>query len=158
MAESAQRRAAEPEIRRIAPDDVDAVVAACSWLFAAPASVPDLWDPAAARERLITLCSAERSTAFVAELDGAIIGFCTVYLDLDALRVGQRAWLNELAVDPEHRSRGIGGRLLERARAWAHEHGATQLLLDSSTARTDAHRFYRREQPTFEAMCFGWRL
>lgn len=145
-------------IRPLKPDDVDQVVAACAWLFAAPASVPDLWDPSAAAQRLSRLCDAQRSTAFVAELDHTIIGFCTVYLDLDTLRFGQRAWLNDMAVDPQHRSHGLGHRLLHTALGWAREQGATQLLLDSSTARTDAHRFYRREQPTFEATCFGWRL
>jgi GNAT superfamily N-acetyltransferase len=145
-------------VRRIEPEDVDEVVAACDWLFAPPASVPDLWDPAAAAGRLNRLCDADRSTAFVARLDSKIVGFCTVYLDLESLRFGQRAWLNEMAVDPEHRSHGLGHRLLQTARTWAREQGATQLLLDSSTARTDAHRFYRREQPTFEAVCFGWRL
>ena len=99
-----------------------------------------------------------RSTAFVADLGGEVIGFCTVYLDLDSLRFGQRAWLNDLAVDPRHRSRGVGRLLLHRAKEWAHDHGATQLHVDSSTARTDAHRFYRSEAPTFEAVCFGWRL
>jgi GNAT superfamily N-acetyltransferase len=151
-------RELEPTIRPIASEDVDAVVAACNWLFAPPANVPDLWNPVAARERLAELCDATRSTAFVADLDGEIIGFCTIYLDLDSLRFGQRAWLNDMGVDPQHRSRGVGGRLLQYAKAWAHDLGATQLLLDSSTARTDAHRFYRRERPTFEAMCFGWRL
>jgi GNAT superfamily N-acetyltransferase len=153
-----EHRELEPAIRPITGEDVDAVVAACAWLFAPPASVPDLWDPLAARERLVRLCTAPRSIAFVADLDGGIIGFCTVYLDVDSLRFGQRAWLNDMAVDPRHRSRGVGRHLLQYARAWARERGATQLLLDSSTTRTDAHRFYRRESPTFEATCFGWRL
>lgn len=151
-------RELEAAIRPLAAEDVDAVVAACNWLFAPPASVPDLWDPAAARGRLVQLCDATSSTAFVAELDGNVIGFCTVYLDLDSLRFGQRAWLNDMAVDPRHRALGVGSRLLQSAKTWARDHGATQLLVDSSTTRTDAHRFYRREDPTFEAMCFGWRL
>jgi GNAT superfamily N-acetyltransferase len=145
-------------IRPLARADIDEVVAACRWLFAPPASEPDLWDPAAAATRLDRLCDGQGSTAFVAELDDAIVGFCTVYLDLDSLRFGQRAWLNDIAVDPQHRSRGLGHLLLQTARTWARDQGATQLLLDSSTARTDAHRFYCREQPTFEATCFGWRL
>jgi GNAT superfamily N-acetyltransferase len=104
------------------------------------------------------LSTDTRSTALVAEREATIVGFCTIYLDIDTLRFGQRAWLNELAVDPEHRSRGVGAQLLHAAQEWARTHGAAMLLLDSSTARTDAHRFYRREEPSFEAMCFGWRL
>lgn len=148
----------EPVIRSLAEEDVGAVVAACDWLYAAPGTVSDLWDPAAARQRLLELCTSARSTAFVAYLDSHLIGFCTVYLDLNTLRYGQRAWLNDIAVDPLYRSRGLGGRLLETAKSWARDQGATQLLLDSSTSRIDAHRFYRRENPSFEAMCFGWRL
>jgi GNAT superfamily N-acetyltransferase len=64
--------------------------------------------------------------------------------------------MNELAVDPNHRSRGVGRSLLIAARNWAQEQGATHLIVDSGLARIDAHRFYRREQPTFEAICFGW--
>ena len=108
-----------PTIRRLEREDVDEVVAACSWLFAAPASMPDLWNPAAAAGRLNRLCEADRSTAFVAQLDDKIVGFCTVYLDLESLRFGQRAWLNDMAVDPQHRSRGLGHRLLQAARTWA---------------------------------------
>jgi GNAT superfamily N-acetyltransferase len=74
------------------------------------------------------------------------------------VRFGQRAWLNDLAVDPRQRSRGVGHQLLDTARKWARRKGATVLQLDSSLARVDAHRFYRREQPTFEALCFGWQL
>lgn len=145
-------------VRLITLEDVDVVLEACAWLFEPPASVPDLWNPVAARERLVDLCAASRSAAFVAELDGEIVGFSTVYLDVDSLRFGQRAWLNEMAVDVRHRSRGVGRTLLHHTNTWARDHGANHLLLDSGTARTDAHRFYRRESPTFEAICFGWRL
>lgn len=145
-------------VRRLHADDVDAVVTACEWLFEPPASVPDNWDPDAARERLVRLSTDARSTGLVAEHEATIVGFCTIYLDIDTLRFGQRAWLNELAVHPAHRSQGVGATLLHAAQEWARAHSAAMVMLDSSTVRTDAHRFYRREQPTFEAMCFGWRL
>jgi GNAT superfamily N-acetyltransferase len=102
------------------------------------------------------LCIAGDATAYVAVYQGALVGFCTVYLDVDTIRMGQRAWLNELAVEPNHRGRGLGRRLLNQAIDWARDHGATYLVLDSSVARPEAHRFYRRAQPSFEAACFGW--
>ena len=55
------------------------------------------------------------------------------------------AAIEELAVDPEMRSRGIGSRLLVAAKDWARERGASHLKLDSALTRTDAHRFYERE-------------
>jgi GNAT superfamily N-acetyltransferase len=145
-------------IRRIEPADVPKVVDACRWLFDPPGGVPPRWDPRAAAIRVNDLCTARDATAFVALSDRSLIGFCTVYLDLVSIRNGQRAWLNELAVDPAHRSRCIGQTLLATARDWARDHGATHLMLDSSVARTEAHRFYRRELPAFEAVCFGWSL
>ena len=148
----------QPSIRRIGLDDVPSVVAACEWLFVSPGSRPQSWDPDAAAGRLRALCTRTDATALVACLGETITGFCTVYLDLESIRIGQRAWMNELAVDPIHRSRGIGRSLLVAARSWARDHGATHFMVDSSVLRVDAHRFYRREQPTFEAICFGWML
>lgn len=145
-------------IRELARDDIPAVVAACSWLFASPGSVPSLWDPAEAAGRLSDLLGASTSVCFVADVDGALAGFCTAYLDLVSVRMGQRAWLNELAVDPARRSQGIGKALLDAGKDWARAHGATHLLLDSATARLDAHRFYVREQPSWQATCFAWQL
>lgn len=145
-------------IGRITPDDVPTVVDACQWLFEPPGAVPPLWDPQAAAGRFNDLCTDGQATAFVARREGRLIGFCTVYLDLVSIRNGQRAWLNEIAVDPAHRSRHVGQTLLATARDWARDHGATHLLVDSSVARIDAHRFYRRESPNFEAVCFGWFL
>jgi hypothetical protein len=36
--------------------------------------------------------------------------------------------------------------------------GAVRLQLDSAMARTDAHRFYEREQPSWRSLSFGWEL
>ena len=69
---------------------------------------------------------------------------CTAYYTIHAIRFGPRAWVEELAVDPELRSRGIGSRLLAAAKDWARERGASHLKLDSALARTEAHRFYER--------------
>ena len=85
-------------------------------------------------------------------------GICTVYLDLDSVRFGQRAWVEDLAVDPEHRSAGIGKQLLDAAKDWGRSRGATHLELDSAEARADAHRFYEREQPSWRSISFGWEL
>jgi putative acetyltransferase len=49
-----------------------------------------------------------------------------------------------LVVDGPHRNQGIGRVLLERAEEWSREQGCRIVRLWSSTARTDAHRFYER--------------
>ena len=70
----------------------------------------------------------------------------------------QRARVEDLAVDPERRSGGVGKQLLDAAKDWARSRGATHLELDSGEAREAAHRFYEREQPSWRSICFGWEL
>ena len=76
-------------------------------------------------------------------------GLCCVFLDIASVRFGQRAWVEDLAVDPERRSEGIGKALLDAAKEWARERGASHLELDSGVDRADAHRFYEREGPSW---------
>jgi GNAT superfamily N-acetyltransferase len=127
-------------------------------LFAPPGSRPPRWDPDRAADALRSASSSDLAAVLVARSDGALVGLCTVYLDIESVRFGRRAWVEDLAVHPEHRSRGIGKRLLDAAKAWARECGATHLELDSGEARADAHRFYEREAPSSRTVCFGWEL
>lgn len=145
-------------IRPARDDEVAALVGAYDWLFAPPGSEPPMWDPDAAAERLRALIAATDGEVLVAERDGAIVGICTVALDLESVRFGRRAWVEDLAVDPDHRSAGFGKALLDSAKDWGRERGATHLELDSSELRADAHRFYDREQPSWRSICFGWEL
>jgi GNAT superfamily N-acetyltransferase len=147
-----------PEIRTARRDDVPALVAAYEWLFAPPGVRPPMWDPERAAERLGALIDTDDGEVFVADHDGAVVGICTVMLDIDSVRFGRRAWVEDLAVDPDHRSAGHGKALLDAAKAWGRERGATHLELDSGEARADAHRFYEREGPTWKSTCFGWEL
>jgi GNAT superfamily N-acetyltransferase len=142
-------------VRHASPDDVPALVAAYAWLFAAPGAVPDGWDEAVAARRLRAAIEDPRAAVLVA---GDVAGFCTAYLDLESVRFGPRCWVEDLAVDPARRSAGVGAALLEAARRWAREQGATHLELDSSDARVDAHRFYERERPSATSRCFSWTL
>ena len=146
------------EIAAASPDDAPQLLGAYEWLFAAPGSRPRQWDPESATGRLRRAASAGGSVVLVARADGAVVGICTAYLDLESVRFGCRAWVEDLAVDPGRRSLGIGKRLLDAAKDWARERGATHLELDSAHARTDAHRFYEREGPSWSSISFGWEL
>lgn len=146
-------------IRRGTAADVPAVVAAYAWLFTPPGGPPPQWEDAAAEATLRSLLGRPEAFAlFVAGDPGAIAGFGTVYLDIESVRYGRRAWVEDLAVDPGRRSSGLGKGLLDAAKAWAREHGATHLELDSGFGRLDAHRFYEREAPSWDARSFGWVL
>ena len=145
-------------VRPARPDEASAVIGLYEWLFAPPGSQPPNWDPAEAQRRLDSTISGEDSIALVAELDERLVGLCTAYIDLLSVRYGLRCWVEDLAVDPELRSQGVGHDLLTAARFWAREHGATHLELDSGAARTDAHRFYEREGAVWPSKSFAYRL
>lgn len=53
---------------------------------------------------------------------------------------------------------GIGKALLDAAKVWASERGATHLELDTGLARTDAQRFYERERPIAKGYSYSWAL
>jgi len=145
-------------IREARPDELPALVEAYEWLFAPPGIRPPMWDPERADERLRALIDGTDGEVLVADRDGAVVGICTVTLDIDSVRFGPRAWVEDLAVHPDHRSAGHGKALLDAAKDWARSHGATHLELDSGEARADAHRFYERERPTWKSITFGWEL
>jgi GNAT superfamily N-acetyltransferase len=146
------------QIRAARSEDIATLVGCYDWLFAPPGSQPPMWDPQKAASRLADAIDSTGAEVLVADDDGAIMGFCTVYYDIDSVRFGRRAWVEDLAVDDRRRSQGIGKALLDAAKDWARRRGASHLELDSAETRADAHRFYDREQPTWRSINFGWVL
>ena len=146
------------EIRAANPDEVDSLIGLYEWLFAPPGSRPAQWDPRRAEVALRQAIDSHDSAVLVADDEGRLVGFCTAYQDLHSVRFGYRAWVEDLAIDPDRRSEGIGRALLEAAKDWARERGATHLELDSGEARIDAHRFYERQSPSWRSLCYAWEL
>jgi GNAT superfamily N-acetyltransferase len=146
------------KVREAVPGEVERVLGMYEWLFAAPGSVPARWDPERARAAIADAIADQSAAVLVAEHRGELLGLCAAYLDLNSVRFGPRCWVEDLAVSPEHRSRGVGKALLDAAKVWARERGATHLELDSADTRADAHRFYEREEPSWRSVCFAWEL
>jgi GNAT superfamily N-acetyltransferase len=147
-----------PKVREAVPGEVERVLGMYEWLFAPPGSVPPSWDPERARVAIADAIADETAAVLVAEHRGELLGLCTAYLELNSVRFGPRCWVEDLAVSPEHRSEGVGKALLDTAKDWARERGATHLELDSAEGRKDAHRFYERERPSWRSVCFAWEL
>lgn len=144
-------------VRVAEPADTEALVAAYAWLFEPPGSQPHTWDERRAAVALRQAMESHDSAVLIAAGEsGEIIGFVTGYLDIHSVRFGYRCWVEDFAVDPARRSRGVGKALLEAIRGWARERGATHLELDSADARTDAHRFYEREGGDGGSRSFRW--
>jgi GNAT superfamily N-acetyltransferase len=145
-------------IRAATEADAERLPALYDWLFAPPGAQPEDWDERRAVVALRGAIESHDACILIADVGGEFVGICTVYQDLHSVRFGYRAWVEDLAVDPARRSEGIGKALLDAAKAWARERGATHLELDSALARTDAHRFYEREGSEYKSFSFGWRL
>ena len=145
-------------IRAARPGEEDRLLPLYEWLFAPPGTRPRAWDVKRAGVALRQAIDSHDCAVIVAEAGAELIGFCTAYQDMHSVRFGYRAWVEDLAVDPDRRSMGVGKALLDAAKDWARERGATHLELDSADTRTDAHRFYERERPSWRSICFAWEL
>jgi GNAT superfamily N-acetyltransferase len=87
--------------------------------------------------------ASDANTLFVVEHDNMVIGTFQVTLIPGLVAHGMmRAKLESVHVRPEWRGRGIGGRMVRHAIAFAQSHGAGQVELTSNKKRLDAHRFY----------------
>lgn len=145
------------EIRHALAEDVPAAVDGLTWLFDHPGTAPPRWNRRTAKDRMMRLVGDTECAVLVAEAEGgAIVGIATVYCDIVSIRFGQRASLEDMAVHPTWRSRGIGRSLLGTALEWAREHHADYLFLESAINRVDAHRFYAREDGQLAAYSFRW--
>jgi len=83
-------------------------------------------------------------TLFVAE-DGAVRGF----IDVTASQWNQVAYINNLAVSPAYRRKGVGTRLMRAALDWGRQQKLRVALLDTSTKDYPAICFYQKQGFTF---------
>jgi GNAT superfamily N-acetyltransferase len=148
----------EVQLRPAEPDEAREVVRCYEWLFAPPGRRPANWDERRAEDSIRRLISSSDASVYVATSEGRTVGLFIVYVDIESVRFGRRAWIEDLAVHPDFRSRGIGKRLLDEAKNWGRAHGATHIELESGEGRIDAHRFYERELPASRSKCYRWLL
>jgi GNAT superfamily N-acetyltransferase len=83
----------------------------------------------------------------VAEMDGEVVGWIDMQL---RPATGQPRMMRDavsveidIAVLPQLRGHGVGSRLVAAAEAWAVEHGATVMTMQTHVANLDAIRFYQ---------------
>jgi GNAT superfamily N-acetyltransferase len=139
-------------------EEAEQLASMYEWLFAPPGAPPPGWTTELAVAAIHRAMSSESTIVLVARLETELVGFCTAYDDIESVRFGRRVWVEDLAVHPDHRSGRIGKQLLDEAKRWARARRAARLHLESAEARTAAHRFYEREQPSWRSLSFGWEL
>ena len=80
----------------------------------------------------------------VAEMDGTLQGFASLYACLDTLVADRILVMNDLFVDPSLRNRGVGAALFDASLAYATAHGYARLDWVTAADNQDAQRFYDR--------------
>jgi GNAT superfamily N-acetyltransferase len=120
----------EIDIRLAGPDDSIALAELLGHL-GYPA------DPAEMPGRLARLDSGD-SSAFVAVLDGAVVGLATVHRRVVLHAEAPVVQLTALVVGPEMRGRGIGRVLVAEAERWAVRFGAQKLVVTTALHRAEA--------------------
>lgn len=85
----------------------------------------------------------EKQKVFVAVEDNSVAGFVHAEL-FQALYYEDLLNILGLAVRKSSRRKGCGTRLMEAAELWATEMNCTAVRLNSSSCRTEAHRFYEK--------------
>lgn len=72
---------------------------------------------------------------------------------------GHRGWIYYLAVDPDHRGRGYGGRLVDHLSAELRTLGCPKLNIMVRTANREVIQFYQKlDFKGDEVICLGKRL
>ncbi|HEX7099045.1 MAG TPA: GNAT family N-acetyltransferase [Acidimicrobiia bacterium] len=79
------------------------------------------------------------SAVLVVQIAGSVAGFAIVG------EMAAVAYLQRLAVDPEHTRRGIGRSLVRASIDWARRHGARTMLLNTQPENLAAARLYEDE-------------
>lgn len=125
----------EPVIIRTPRIEDAAVLADLATQLGYPATAADI------EGRLETLTGDNLRKVFVAEVDGAVVGWVDVFARR-MLLVDGMAEINGLIVDAGVRGQGIGEQLMAAAEAWAVSAGCQEMRVRSNVIRQRAHRFY----------------
>lgn len=85
----------------------------------------------------ISLMTVARIATPASETEGRIVGFIV------ARQLADEIHINNVAVEPDFRGRGIGRLLMKTALAWGREKHARQAVLEVRAGNGRAHQLYR---------------
>ncbi|GAB3756857.1 GNAT family N-acetyltransferase [Microlunatus parietis] len=100
--------------------------------------------PGATAARLTAWADHPDGAAYVAEVDGTVLGVVAVHCCPFFERDGSWGRIVALVVSLEARGLGVGSRLVAEAEAFAAGRGCVRMEVTSADRRRDAHAFYRR--------------
>lgn len=141
---------AEARIRTARAEDVEDIVALNAALFREDAGTRDPfthvgWPGEEGRGHFLRLVRREEAVCLLAVDGDVTVGYLAGYVrEPTSLRPVSVAELESMYVSGEHRSGGVGGRLVDAFRAWAGGWGAGRMSVTAYAANEGTLRFYRR--------------
>jgi ribosomal protein S18 acetylase RimI-like enzyme len=143
-------------VRRGTREDVERLEPLWDALREHHASLPDMVGVRSAKEswarrraQYLEWLSGDDCALFVAERDGALVGYAVVSVEDQAAptwALGDRtAEVETLSVSEHERSRGVGRALMEAASEFARSLGAATVLVGVAHTNAAAVRFYERQ-------------
>jgi N-acetylglutamate synthase-like GNAT family acetyltransferase len=127
------------QIRRAQPADASAIGALYALLVPGDANI------SVVPERIAALQMDPHNHLLVAEIDGSLSGSVFLTICLDPMYGFQPyGVLENIIVLPAARRSGIGAALMNAVERMARDAHCTKLMLLSSQARSEAHRFFQR--------------
>ncbi len=131
------------KIRTATLDDIPEMAELLHELFAIENDfTPDFATQARGLTLLIDRAAAE---IFVAEINGKVIGMCTVQIHVSTAKGCEVGTVEDLVIDIDHRDKGVGSSLLRKVEEWAVERGLARLQLEADRDNHPALGFYRRQ-------------
>ena len=94
-------------------------------------------------ERLDRVLAREAHVVFVAEMEGAVVGWIEGG-EREILAVGRMGEILGLVVAVGARKHGVGRGLVEAVAEWARARGLSGLTVRSNVVRPESHAFYER--------------
>lgn len=141
-----------PDVRRALKSDVDAVTECWSDFLTEQSSVDErLRISEDARERwendMPLWLEDETRRVYVAERDGAVVGFATAHRTAPPPIYESRGevYFDEIYVLPDHRREGLGEQLVEAVVAWSDRVQAERVRLSVLAQNDAAHAFWERQ-------------
>lgn len=94
-------------------------------------------------ENLKSIAKSDTTHLFLASINGETAGMLTLCTYRSPS--GAKAWIEDVVVDCQHRSKGIGRALVKHAIAYAGKIEGVTLMLTSRPTRTEANKLYASE-------------
>jgi len=85
----------------------------------------------------------EDSACFVAEIDGAVVGFMISYILTAGFGMTQSAWIPTLGVSPDQMGQGIGAALAQEIFSFYHSRGIENVYTSVRWDSTDMLSFFK---------------